>query len=236
MTPLPHPLDAVQQRILGALLEKSQTTPDYYPLTVSALTAACNQKSGREPVMALSQDEVLDGLEALRRDVLAWRSEGARSERWSEGVTRRLQLSDPARAVLTLLLLRGPQTPGELRSRSERMHSFSSLEEVHETLDELTAGIEPIVAEQSRQPGQKETRWAHLLGDESPTDSSPSMDRGSAPPEPPTAGNFGPAPAPPLPEEATSGLLVRVETLERLVQELRIEVAELRQAQRSSSS
>ncbi|MDY7093854.1 MAG: YceH family protein [Acidobacteriota bacterium] len=236
MTPLPNPLNAVQQRILGALLEKSQTTPDYYPLTVSALTAACNQKSGREPVMELSQDEVVDGLEALRRDVLVWRSEGARSERWSEGATRRLQLSDPSRAVLTLLLLRGPQTPGELRSRSERMHSFSSLEEVHETLDELASGIEPIVAEQPRQPGQKETRWAHLLGDLPLEETSPPHQ--AAPPGLPEPTMSGPDPAPgaTLAPEASSGLAARVETLERLVQELRIEVAELRQAQRSTHS
>jgi uncharacterized protein YceH (UPF0502 family) len=232
MTPLPNPLNAIHQRILGALLEKSQTTPDYYPLTLSALTAACNQKSGREPVMDLSQDEVQEGLEGLRRDVLAWRSEGARSERWSEGITRRLQLSDPARAVLTLLLLRGPQTPGELRSRSERMHSFSSLEEVHETLEELATGIEPIVAEQPRQPGQKETRWAHLLGDEAPAEVSSSFRPASSDPSNPATA--GPAPTTPLPQEAASGLVARVATLERLVQELRIQVAELRQAQRSA--
>lgn len=161
---LPRPLTATEIRILGALLEKAQTTPEYYPLTLNALRSACNQKSNREPVMSLSESEIWDSLERLRKDVLAWRSDGARSERWNESVTRRLGLQAPARAIMTVLLLRGPQTPGELRIRTDRMHSFSSLLEVEECLQGLAEGVEPVVTELRRRPGQKETRWAHLIG------------------------------------------------------------------------
>lgn len=213
-TPLPHPLDPVAERILGALLEKSQATPDYYPLTLAALTAACNQKSGRDPVMSLAPEEVREGLETLRRDVLAWRSDGARSPRWSEGITRRLDLEPADRAVLTLLLLRGPQTPGELRARSERLHAFASLDEVHEALERLADRIEPVVAELPRQPGQKETRWAHLLGEALPETSPQAHAQPAARPEPATS--------PP------GGLAARVESLERAVDELRDELDTLR--------
>lgn len=160
---LPRALSPTELRILGALLEKAQTTPDYYPLTVNALRSACNQKSNRDPVMALSEEEIWEGLESLRKDVLAWRSDGARSERWSESVTRRLGLQAPARAVMTVLLLRGPQTPGELRSRTDRMYSFPTLTAVEECLQDLARGAEPVVSEMPRRPGQKETRWTHLL-------------------------------------------------------------------------
>ncbi|MCB1054340.1 MAG: YceH family protein [Acidobacteria bacterium] len=215
MTPLPRALDPVEMRILGALLEKAQTTPDYYPLTVSALVAACNQKSNREPVMELGQDDVLDGLESLRRDVLAWRSEGARSERWSEGVTRRLHLEPPARAVLTLLLLRGPQTAGELRARSDRMASFGSLDEVHDVLAELATRAEPVVVELARRPGQKETRWAHLLGGE------PSEETGDAP-----AADYESTARPVT--ASRSALEDRLAALEDRIESLEAELAELR--------
>lgn len=157
-------LDAIEQRILGSLLEKAQTTPDYYPLTLNALVAACNQKSNREPVMALGEPEVREALESLRDDVLVWRSDGARSVRWSESISRRLDLGDEKRAILTVLLLRGPQTPGELRSRTGRMVDFPSLAAVDDALQEMSAGPDPMVAELHRQAGQKETRWQHLLG------------------------------------------------------------------------
>lgn len=215
MTPLPRSLDPVELRILGALLEKAQTTPDYYPLTVSALLAACNQKSNREPVLELDQRDILDGLESLRKDVLVWRSEGARSERWSEGVTRRLHLEAPARALLTLLLLRGPQTAGELRARSDRMASFGDLDEVLDVLTELTQRVEPVVVELARRPGQKETRWAHLLG------GTPTEDE-AEPAFAATSGGAAPRPAP------RGALEERLDALEARVEELAAEVAELR--------
>jgi uncharacterized protein len=164
-TLIPRPLDAVEVRVLGALLEKEQTTPELYPLTVNALLAACNQKTNREPVMQLSEEAVWEALERLRQEVLVWRSEGARAERWKQSVSRRWGLDPAGKALMTLLLLRGPQTAGELRSRSERLHAFASLEEVEETLRRLAATEEPLVAELPRRVGQKETRWTHLVGE-----------------------------------------------------------------------
>lgn len=151
--------------MLGALLEKEQTTPELYPLTVNALLAACNQKTNREPVRQLSEAAVWEALERLRQEVLVWRSEGARAERWKQSVSRRWGLDPAGKALMTLLLLRGPQTAGELRSRSDRLHAFASLEEVEETLRRLAATEEPLVAELPRRTGQKETRWTHLVGE-----------------------------------------------------------------------
>ena len=161
---LPRVLDAVEIRVLGCLLEKQQLTPEYYPLTVNALVAACNQRSSREPVMDLTAGEVVAALDRLAEHVLVWKSAGARSERWLHNLDRRWQLDAPTKAVVTLLFLRGPQTPGELRGRAERMHAFATPAEVEEVLHRLAAGPEPMVVELARQPGRKETRWAHLAG------------------------------------------------------------------------
>src|SRR5436305_14095443 len=165
-TRIPRPLDAVEIRIVGSLLEKEQTTPEVYPLTVAALLAACNQKTNREPVLEVSETAVVDALERLRQEVLVGRKEGARTERWSQSVSRRWGLDTAGkRALLTLLLLRGPQTAGEMKSRSERLHAFASIAEVEETLGRLARDEEPLVAELARRPGQKETRWTHLVGE-----------------------------------------------------------------------
>ncbi len=158
-------LDPAEIRVLGVLLEKEQTTPDAVPMTVNAVLAGANQKTNRDPVMEVSEGEVDAALERLRQEVLVWRSEGARTERWQQSVVRRWGLDRAGKALMTLLLLRGPQTPGELRTRSERMHPFGSLEEVEEALRRMAAEDEPLVAETSRRPGQKETRWTHLVGD-----------------------------------------------------------------------
>jgi uncharacterized protein YceH (UPF0502 family) len=163
-------LNPTQIRILGALLEKEQATPEYYPLTVNALLAACNQKSNREPVMALTEGELWDELEALRAEVLVWRSEGARAQRWSQSISRRLELDAEEKAVLTLLMLRGPQTVGELRSRSQRLHEFDGLEAVHAALRRMATEERDLVVELPRQPGQKENRWAHLLAGKAPVE------------------------------------------------------------------
>ncbi len=159
----PRELDPVEIRVLGSLLEKQQATPEYYPLTVNALLAACNQKSNREPVMSLTEGDVRAALNRLRDDVLVWSSSGARVERWEHNLDRRLELDAGSRAVLTVLMLRGPQTTGELRSRTERLHPFDTPREVEEVLRRLAAGPEALVAELGRRPGQKESRWAHLL-------------------------------------------------------------------------
>jgi uncharacterized protein YceH (UPF0502 family) len=159
-------LEATEVRVLGALMEKEQATPDYYPMTINSLIAACNQKSNREPVTELSETEVVEALEDLRKDVLAWRSDGARVERWSQSISRRLELTAPTKAILTLLMLRGPQTPGQLRSRSGRLHAFADLAELEETLREMAVGDAPLAVELERRPGTKESRWAHRLGPE----------------------------------------------------------------------
>jgi hypothetical protein len=163
---LTRALTPVEIRVLGALMEKQQTTPDAYPLTIKAVLAAANQKSNREPVTDFSETEVVEALDDLRRDVLAWRHEGARAERWEHCLDRRWKLDGAKRAVMTLLMLRGPQTPGELRGRSERLHTFDSVEDVEGVLAALAAGDDPLVRELPREPGQRESRWIHQVGTE----------------------------------------------------------------------
>jgi len=162
--PRTRPLNHLEIRVVGALMEKEQATPEQYPMTVHALRAACNQKTNREPVMSLSEAQVLDTLESLRQDVLVWRTEGARVQRWQHSLNRRWELDGPRKAVMTLLLLRGPQTPGELRARADRLHTFHSLEEVQATLDALASGFDALVRELPRVPGQRETRFMHITG------------------------------------------------------------------------
>jgi uncharacterized protein YceH (UPF0502 family) len=168
MSRLPRLLSPLEVRVLGCLLEKEQTTPDQYPLTVYALTAACNQRSNREPVIEVEAGAVSETLEELLRTTLVWRVEGARVERWKHKLERWLGLDPATKAVVTELLLRGPQTPGALRSRARRMHPFGDLGEVEAALGRLAAGEHPVVAELPRAPGQKESRWTHLLAEDAP--------------------------------------------------------------------
>ncbi len=205
-------LDATEVRVLGALMEKEQATPDYYPMTINALIAACNQKSNREPVTELTETEVVEALERLRRDVLAWRSDGARVERWSQSISRRLELDAPSKAVLTLLMLRGSQTPGQLRARSGRLHAFGDLAELDATLREMGAGDAPLAVELERRPGTKESRWAHLLGAEPQEEAVI-----------PVAGTPSPRPA------AEPGLSERLAAVERRVEDLSRQLARLRE-------
>ena len=160
----PRTLDPIEIRVLGALLEKQQATPEYYPLTLNALVAACNQKSNRDPVTELSAGDVEAALERLRKLVFVWKVGGSRADRWEQNVERVWRLDAATKAVMTLLLLRGAQTPGELRARSERLHAFTTLDEVESALAKLAESPEPLVAELPRMPGQKEARWAHLAG------------------------------------------------------------------------
>lgn len=166
MERLPRRLDPVECRVLGALLEKEQTTPEYYPMTVNALIAACNQRTNRDPVTDLEEREVHAALDRLRKHVLVWNTEGSRTERWRHALDRRWRLEPATKALVTLLLLRGPQTPGELRARSERMHRFGSPAEVESALARLAEGREPLARELPRAPGQKENRWVQLAGEE----------------------------------------------------------------------
>lgn len=160
-------LDAHCRRVLGALLEKEQTTPDYYPLTLNALISACNQSTNREPVMTLKQYEVLSALHSLERVSMVQRVTGPRADRWSHLLIQATVARSANKAVLTVLLLRGAQTVGEIKGRTERMYAFPSLDAVESLLAELTATDPPLVREIPRRPGQKESRWTlNILGEE----------------------------------------------------------------------
>lgn len=157
-------LSPIEIRILGSLAEKELATPEYYPLSLNALTNACNQKSNRDPVMALTEDEVVQGLDDLRRRQLIYRSaEGVRTQRYCHHLEGTLHLNRSELAVLTILLLRGPQTIGEIRSRCERMVAFADLTEVEAVLDALSAAEPPLILQLPRQPGRKECRYSDLL-------------------------------------------------------------------------
>jgi len=160
---IPRLLEAAELRVLGSLLEKEQTTPELYPLTVNSLIQACNQKTAREPVMEMSEGAVHGVLRQLFQDEMVSRSEGARVTRWHHALNLRWNLDPARKAVMTLLLLRGPQTPGELRSRSERLHAFATIAELEDALLALSSAPEPLVSELPRAPGQKECRWTHRL-------------------------------------------------------------------------
>lgn len=161
------PLTPNACRVLGCLLEKEVTVPATYPLTLNALLSACNQSSGRDPVLQLDEAEVGAAIDELREAGLArlvHASHGARTVKYRQVATDALVLDALRRAVITVLLLRGPQTPGELRTRGERIHPFASVDEVDRTLEHLAGLDEPLVVQLPRLAGQKEARWAHLLG------------------------------------------------------------------------
>jgi uncharacterized protein YceH (UPF0502 family) len=154
-------------RVLGSLLEKELTVPATYPLTMNGLLSACNQTTSRDPVMSLTEPEVTTALAQLRElglTRLVHASHGARTVKYRQVADEVWALDAGARAVVTVLLLRGPQTPGELRARGERLHPFGSVDEVLEVLEQLAARPEPLVARRPRGPGQKEHTWMHLVG------------------------------------------------------------------------
>jgi uncharacterized protein len=159
-------LTEVEARVLGALIEKEITTPEYYPLSLNALVNACNQKNNREPVTSLGEDEVAAAVQGLRDKQLAEpiSYSGSRVVKYSHTLGEAFNLDRRETAILCVLLLRGPQTVGELRGRSERMHKFEDLNEVHWTLQRLAKREPAMAALLVRQPGTKEARYAHLLG------------------------------------------------------------------------
>ncbi len=159
-----RPLDEIEIRVLGSLLEKQQSTPDYYPLTLGSLRSACNQSTSRDPVMSLEEPEIKAAIDRLQELGLVWKVHGSRTDKFEHNVDRKWEVSPELKALVTLLLLRGSQTPGELRSRSERLHSFSSVVEVESVLQADASSEEPMVRELERLPGQKEARWTHLIG------------------------------------------------------------------------
>ncbi|HTB62515.1 MAG TPA: DUF480 domain-containing protein [Opitutales bacterium] len=210
------PLNDYELRVLGALVEKQISTPDYYPLTLNALVNACNQKNQRDPVVSYTESDVQRALESLRDQRLAFLFDGAvsRVAKYGHSFPKTLNLDPPETALLCVLLLRGPQTPGELRSRSAHLHAFESLPAVEETLQRLATREESLIAKLPRLPGTKESRYAHRLGgeikiEENAATESPAVSAPAAPPSPPTP-------------------LDRVAKLEAEVASLRQELSELK--------
>lgn len=157
------PLTTIEVRILGALVEKESTTPDTYPLSLNALTNACNQSSNRDPIMDLEEDAVRWAINNLRQQSLvrANQRSDSRVMKYQHLMTERMNLDEPSLAVMCVLMLRGPQTPGEIKGRTNRLNEFASLSDVEATLNALIA--RELVVELPRRPGQKEVRYAHLL-------------------------------------------------------------------------
>jgi uncharacterized protein len=163
-------LTAIETRVLGALVEKDITTPDYYPLSLNALVNACNQKNNREPVMSLDEQTVRDALSTLQEKRLAGPASGAdsRVSKYEHRLQEVFNFDRREIAIVCVLLLRGPQTPGELRGRSDRMYHFETLDDVISTLDRLAQRDPALVAILPRQPGTKESRYMHLFSGEPP--------------------------------------------------------------------
>jgi len=158
-------LTAIEIRVLGCLIEKEMTTPDYYPLTLNSLTTACNQKSNRDPVLELDETDVVKALDKLRFKGLAMQAtgEGSRVPKYGHNLEAKLHFEPEQLAILCELFVRGPQTLGELRTRCERMRPFDDLAAVETVLVELIEHDPPLVVKLPRQPGRKEQRYAHLL-------------------------------------------------------------------------
>ena len=213
-------LTPVQARIIGVMLEKETTTPDQYPLTLNSLTLGCNQKSNREPVMNLSESEVQNAIDELSqmRQVASYTGSGSRVPKYNHRFCNTefgsLKLSRQQRAIVCVLLLRGPQTPGELRTRTNRLAEFSNVDEVERVLDEMQElNGEQLVVKLEREPGKRESRYAHLFSElaeqcvqaESSAVTSPSQ------------------------ESVPQGAIERIEQLEKQVSQLQQQVNQLQE-------
>ena len=213
-------LTPVQARIIGVMLEKETTTPDQYPLTLNSLTLGCNQKSNREPVMNLSESEVQNAIDELSqmRQVASYTGSGSRVPKYNHRFCNTefgsLKLSRQQRAIVCVLLLRGPQTPGELRTRTNRLAEFSNVDEVERVLDEMQElNGEQLVVKLEREPGKRESRYAHLFSElaeqcvqaESSALTSPSQ------------------------ESVPQGAIERIEQLEKQVSQLQQQVNQLQE-------
>lgn len=207
-------LTEIETRVLGSLIEKDITTPDYYPLSLNALVNACNQKNNRDPVMTLDENTVRDALSTLQEKRLAGPASGADSRvtKYEHRLQEAYNFDRREIAIICVLLLRGPQTPGELRGRTDRMYHFEALEDVVSTLDRLAHRDPPLAAALPRQPGTKETRYMHLFSGEAPEALSVNVERA------------------PTPANADSGSTVgRISALEAEVASLRAELSEVQQ-------
>jgi uncharacterized protein len=162
-----EPLTLAEARVLGTLMEKARTVPDSYPMTLNTLVAGCNQKSARDPVSNLGEAQVQEALDGLKRRSLAFATSGMRVMRWEHNFQRAMVVPEQSAVLLGLLMLRGPQTPGELRIHSERWYRFADISSVEAFLDELRSRTEakggPLVVQLPRAAGAREARWAHLL-------------------------------------------------------------------------
>lgn len=206
--PMLEQLTEVEARVLGSLVEKQLTTPEYYPLTLNALTAACNQKSNRDPVVSYDETTIMTAIDSLRDKnlVYLYYGTGSRAVKYKHMMPSVFDLDAAGVALVAALLLRGPQTIGELRERTGRLHEFAGLGEVQEALDGLTRRDEPLVIKLERQAGQKEARYAHLLC--GPVDQSAVA---------------------PVREASSSGKEDRIAKLESEIENLRGEFASLRE-------
>jgi uncharacterized protein len=212
--------DAVEIRVLGCLIEKQRTTPDVYPLTLNALRLACNQSTNRDPVVDYDENTIRSGIERLVQrkwaTLASWSNR--RSMKYRHTLDGALGLDDPEIAVLAVLMLRGPQTPGELKTRTERLHRFDGGEELSGTLSGL---IERNLVERlDRRPGQREERYRHLLGEE--------QEEGEAAVEEPVDEPVAPPAQDAPPAEGLPPAEDRIERIERQLAELRAEVKALR--------
>jgi len=200
--------DAVEIRVVGCLIEKQRTTPDVYPLTLNALRLACNQSTNRDPVVDYDENTIRGAIERLVQrkwaTLASWSNR--RSMKYRQTVDSALNLSDPEISVLTVLMLRGPQTPGELKTRTERLHSFADMSDLGATLDRLIE--RDLVARPDRRPGQREERYRHLLSEEA---------------EQPVPDNSAPS------QETISSDDDRIQRIERQLAELRSEIQALRE-------
>lgn len=209
-------LTSIELRVLGALIEKQISTPDYYPMTLNALVNASNQKNNRDPVVTYDAMTVELGLDALRRKNLVRKiiDDGGRTPKYAHLFTSHFNLSRAQVAILCELMLRGAQTPGELKSRTARLHDFENLDEVEKAIESLVSREpEPLAAQLPRLSGTREARFIHLLGE----DPIPTSDEDDDTPR------FTTAPS------APGGALERIESLENDVQQLKASMAELRQ-------
>ena len=219
ITTLDHPviLTKLETRVLGALIEKDITTPDYYPLSLNALVNACNQKNNRDPVMTLDESTVRDALATLQEKRLAGPTSGADSRvtKFEHRLQEVFNFDRREIAILCVLLLRGPQTPGELRSRTDRMYHFEALDDIISTLDRLAHREPPLAAILPRQPGTKESRYMHLFSGAAPEPSADGTASVARALLPATAG-----------ADSTAD---RLTTLEEQVSRLRQELTEVQQ-------
>lgn len=181
------PLTLAEARVLGTLMEKARTVPDSYPMTLNALVAGCNQKSSRDPITNLGESEVQEALDGLKRRSLAFATSGNRAARWEHNFQRAMVVPEQSAVLLGLLMLRGPQTAGELRIHAERWYRFADISSVEAFLEEMRSRTEerggPLVVQLQRAAGAREARWAHLLCGPVDVASAPAQ------PEPRTAGD-----------------------------------------------